>query len=112
MLKLTIYVGAFTFFLILVNHQLFFVCFLFCCVFMYGWNFTDAHNFTLQHHRESFTLCVKALLYGTYQLRLCALELLLNEFTGGINDDPHNSTHLRGINNTATHYTDLGRIEG
>ena len=47
--------------------------------FTYGWNFTDTHNFTLQHRRES---CIIALLCGTYQPRLCALELLPKEFTG------------------------------
>ena len=40
------------------------------------------------------------------------LELLTKEFTGGslaINTTP---THLRCTNNTATHFTDLGRMEG
>ena len=35
---------------------------------------------------ESFALCIIVLLFGTYQPRLCALELLPNEFTGGISD--------------------------
>ena len=26
--------------------------------FTYGWNFTNTHNFTLQHRRESFALCI------------------------------------------------------
>ena len=50
---------------------------------MYGWNFTDTHNFKLQHRRESFVLCIIALLCSTYQPRLCALEHLPKEFTGG-----------------------------
>ena len=29
-------------------------------LFTYGWNFTDMRNFTLQHRRESFTLCTIA----------------------------------------------------
>ena len=85
-----------------VSFLIFFVCF--CLCFVYGWNFTETHNFTLQHCRESFALCIIALLCGTYQPRLCVLELLPNEFTGGISDDPTTPTHLR-INNTATHFT-------
>ena len=51
-----------------------------------AWNFTDTHNFKLQHRRVSFALCIIALLCGTYQPRPCALELLPKEFTGGISN--------------------------
>ena len=60
----------------------------------------DTYNFTLQHRRESFL----ALLCGTYQSRLRTLEFLPQEFT--------TPTHLHSITNTATHFTDLGRMEG
>ena len=71
----------------------------------YDWNFTDTHNFTLKHRRESFALFIIALLCSKYQpppppLRLCALKLLPNEFTGGsLSDNPHNPDTLRGKRN-------------
>ena len=46
-----------------------------CLFFKYGWNFTDTHNFTLQHRREPFALCIIVLLCCTYQPRLWALKL-------------------------------------
>ena len=66
----------------------------------------------LQHRRESFALCIITLLCGTYQPRLCTLELLPKEFNGGSLIIRTTSTHLRSINNSATHFTDLGRMEG
>ena len=41
-------------------------------------------------HRESSTLCIIALLCGTYQPQLCALELFSNQLIGRISDDWHN----------------------
>ena len=78
---------------------------------MYGWNFTDTHNFTLQHRRESFELCIIALLCDTYQPRLCALELLPKELTGGISDDPHNPDTRVIQNSSNVFYTELTNIE-
>ena len=69
------------------------------------------HNFTLQHRRGSFALCIIALLCGTYQSQLCAIELLPKEFTGGSPAIRTTPTHLRRTN-TATHFTNLGRMEG
>ena len=47
---------------------------------------------TISHYNttESHLDCITALLCGTYQPRLCALELLPKEFTGGISDDLRN----------------------
>ena len=67
----------------------------------YGWDLTDMHNFTLQHRRESFALCIIALLLCTYQLRrLCALELCRRSSSGGSLTILTTPTHLRSINKT------------
>ena len=65
----------------------------------------------LQHRRESFTVCIIALLCGTYQSAVCTQTLAEGVYLGGSLTIRTTPTHLRN-NNTATHFTDLGRMEG
>ena len=61
----------------------------------YGWNFTDTHNFTLQHRRESFALCILpySAAHTSCAPAVCT-RTLAERVHRGISDDSHNPDTL------------------
>ena len=87
------------------------ICFFFFFLYMAG--LLQTGTISRYNTAESHSLMHYSQLCGTHQPRLCALELLPKEFTGGISDDPCRALHsnaarprhtLRSINNTATQF--------
>ena len=62
--------------------------------FFYIWlDFLQTGTISRYNTAESHSLMHYSQLCGTHQPRLCALELLPKEFTGGISDDPCRALH-------------------
>ena len=69
----------------------FFLFFLFFFLYMAG--LLQTGTISRYNTAESHSLMHYSQLCGTHQPRLCALELLPKEFTGGISDDPCRALH-------------------
>ena len=69
----------------------FFFFFFFFSIYMAG--LLQTGTISRYNTAESHSLMHYSQLCGTHQPRLCALELLPKEFTGGISDDPCRALH-------------------